>query len=195
MGNFQGGDKRGGGGGYRGGSGGGRPSFQKKDFRGGNRGGERSEMHKAVCSECSKSCEVPFRPSSDKPVYCSDCFSSKRDDGDRGQRKDFGNGPKRDFNRAPMSRPDMARPAQGNNDDVKKHLGDISIKLDRLINSMEKLISSKTDTAFVKNSPKIAEKTEIKKAPNLKVVLKKAVATKTPAKKVATKKIVVKKKK
>ncbi len=180
MGNFQGGDKRGGGGGYRGGGSGGRPSFQKKDFRGGNRGGERSEMHKAVCSECSKSCEVPFRPSSDKPVYCSDCFSSKRDDGDRGQRKDFGNGPKRDFNRAPMSRPDMARPAQGNNDDVKKHLGDISIKLDRLINSMEKLILSKT---------------EIKKAPNLKVVLKKAVATKTPAKKVATKKIVVKKKK
>lgn len=50
------------------------------DRRGGfNRGGgsDHHEMHKAVCSECGKSCEVPFRPSGDKPVYCSDCFKAK----------------------------------------------------------------------------------------------------------------------
>jgi len=36
------------------------------------------EMHKAVCSECKKDCEVPFKPSNDKPVYCLDCFKKRR---------------------------------------------------------------------------------------------------------------------
>ncbi|MFZ4632310.1 MAG: CxxC-x17-CxxC domain-containing protein [Patescibacteria group bacterium] len=37
-------------------------------------GSDRPEMHKAVCADCGESCEVPFKPSSDKPVYCSNCF-------------------------------------------------------------------------------------------------------------------------
>jgi CxxC-x17-CxxC domain-containing protein len=36
------------------------------------------EMHKAVCSECGKECEVPFKPSGDRPVFCKDCFSKKK---------------------------------------------------------------------------------------------------------------------
>ena len=40
-----------------------------------NRGGfgER-EMHKAVCADCGKECEVPFKPAEDRPVYCRDCY-------------------------------------------------------------------------------------------------------------------------
>ncbi len=56
-----------GGGGFRGGGGGG----------GGFNRGPR-EMHKAVCSECGKECEVPFKPSGDRPIYCKDCFMKKR---------------------------------------------------------------------------------------------------------------------
>ncbi len=37
----------------------------------------RPAMHKAVCAECGDPCEVPFRPSGDKPVYCSNCFKGK----------------------------------------------------------------------------------------------------------------------
>ena len=32
------------------------------------------EMHDATCDKCKKQCQVPFRPSGDKPVLCSDCF-------------------------------------------------------------------------------------------------------------------------
>lgn len=54
--------------------------------RGGNRsGGGRSwerrgpvEMHQAVCDNCNKSCEVPFRPTSGKPIFCSSCFEGNR---------------------------------------------------------------------------------------------------------------------
>ena len=36
------------------------------------------EMHPAVCAECGVDTMVPFRPSNDRPVYCSDCFSKRR---------------------------------------------------------------------------------------------------------------------
>lgn len=35
-------------------------------------------MHKAVCADCRKDCEVPFRPSGDRPVYCKDCFAKRK---------------------------------------------------------------------------------------------------------------------
>ena len=36
------------------------------------------KMYKAVCAECGKECEVPFEPTSDKPVYCQACFAKRR---------------------------------------------------------------------------------------------------------------------
>jgi CxxC-x17-CxxC domain-containing protein len=44
---------------------------------GGGYGGGAREMHPAVCAQCGKDTEVPFRPSGDRPVYCSDCFSKR----------------------------------------------------------------------------------------------------------------------
>lgn len=47
-------------------------------------GGDRSasrgtrEMFPAVCDECGKQTQVPFQPTSGKPVYCSDCFERRR---------------------------------------------------------------------------------------------------------------------
>ena len=51
--------------------------------RGGPRGSFRidfgpREMHKATCSECKKECEVPFKPSGDKPVYCKECYAKRK---------------------------------------------------------------------------------------------------------------------
>jgi len=39
---------------------------------------EPREMHKAVCSECGKECEVPFKPTEGKPVFCQECYRKKR---------------------------------------------------------------------------------------------------------------------
>jgi CxxC-x17-CxxC domain-containing protein len=36
------------------------------------------EMFSATCSSCGREAQVPFRPTSGKPVYCSDCFKSQR---------------------------------------------------------------------------------------------------------------------
>jgi CxxC-x17-CxxC domain-containing protein len=36
------------------------------------------EMFSATCSNCGREAQVPFRPTSGKPVYCSDCFRTIR---------------------------------------------------------------------------------------------------------------------
>lgn len=33
------------------------------------------EMHDAVCADCKKATQVPFKPSAGRPVYCRDCFA------------------------------------------------------------------------------------------------------------------------
>jgi len=32
---------------------------------------------RVICSECKKECEIPFKPSGDRPVYCKECFSKR----------------------------------------------------------------------------------------------------------------------
>ena len=63
-------------GGGRGGFGGGRGGGFRRSFNDGPR-----EMHKATCSECKKECEVPFKPTEGKPVYCKECYFKKKDSG------------------------------------------------------------------------------------------------------------------
>ncbi|MEW6069006.1 MAG: CxxC-x17-CxxC domain-containing protein [Candidatus Thermoplasmatota archaeon] len=36
------------------------------------------EMHKAVCADCGKECEVPFNPDPNRPVYCRECWAKRR---------------------------------------------------------------------------------------------------------------------
>lgn len=193
MGNFDRGGNRGGGGGFRGGNSGGRPSFNKKPWGGNDRGGDkRPDMHKATCSECGKMCEVPFRPSSDKPVFCNDCFSSKREGVDRKPRADFSDrAPRREFNdrQAPPRTENMVRVAPAN-DEVKNQLRDLNSKMDRLITAMEKMTNS-TSTKVV--AP-VAKAAPVVSKPVVKVAAKNVFA-KAPVKKVAAKKPVAKKKK
>lgn len=40
-------------------------------------------MHRAICAECNKECEVPFKPFGDKPVFCRNCFKNREDTGPR----------------------------------------------------------------------------------------------------------------
>ena len=42
----------------------------------GNRDRAPREFFKAVCSDCGKECEVPFKPTEGRPVYCRDCFKN-----------------------------------------------------------------------------------------------------------------------
>jgi CxxC-x17-CxxC domain-containing protein len=61
--------------------GGGYGSYSSGGYGGGGRAPR--QMYSATCSSCGKEAQVPFQPSGDKPVYCSDCFQ-QRGGGNRG---------------------------------------------------------------------------------------------------------------
>jgi CxxC-x17-CxxC domain-containing protein len=52
-------------------------SYSGGDGDYGSGGRAQREMYRATCSSCGKEAQVPFQPSGDKPVYCSDCFQQR----------------------------------------------------------------------------------------------------------------------
>ena len=106
-------------------------NFRRDSFRrdSGSRG-PRREMFDAVCDNCGKACKVPFRPTGDKPVYCSDCFEKMggREGGRsdrRPRRRDFG------------GRDSAGSPRNAVNDQailqLSKNIESLNTKLDKII--------------------------------------------------------------
>ncbi|MDQ3239755.1 MAG: hypothetical protein M3P33_04480 [bacterium] len=38
---------------------------------------DRTMMHQATCSKCGKDCTVPFKPTGNRPLFCSNCFKTE----------------------------------------------------------------------------------------------------------------------
>ncbi|MDP3882136.1 MAG: hypothetical protein Q8Q31_04650 [Nanoarchaeota archaeon] len=72
-----------------------------------------SEMHNVVCSKCGSRCQVPFKPTGSKPVFCSDCFRQNE-----GSNSSF------------RSRPSEGPSSSGISSD---QLNQINAKLDRIL--------------------------------------------------------------
>ena len=143
-------------GGNRGGYGGGRPNFQKKSW-GGDRGP--AIMHKAICDQCHKPCEVPFLPTAGKPVYCKACFGGKQG-GDKFSQKNFGG----DYKTPP--RTDFGNDVKKvNGEEIKKQIEVLNGKIDKLTRVIEAMTPAKAVVA--------KEKTEKAKKPVKKASAKK----------------------
>jgi CxxC-x17-CxxC domain-containing protein len=159
MGNFNRDDNRAGG--YRGGfsRGGGRGGFRggRSSF-GDSRGGDR-EMFSAICSNCGKECQVPFKPTNGKPVYCSDCFEKMggRSDSRRSERTEF-------------------RPQAPGFDQSRAQLDAVNAKLDKILN----LLQPKVEVPAI-SSPiveKVVEEVKEIKTPKVKKTVKKVASKK-----------------
>lgn len=114
-----------------------RDSGNRSFSRGGSgRGGSdspRPALHAAVCAECGKSCEVPFKPSGDRPIYCSNCFKSKKD-GFTSQRPD-----NRNFSKPRFESP--ARPSTPTNSSVptSEQFAKLNTKLDKILSILDSI--------------------------------------------------------
>ena len=73
-------------------------------------GGDEKRMFQAVCEKCGKECEVPFRPTGEKPVYCFNCF----------RKTDYGDSE-----------------TSGSQTDVSKELEIINSKLDKILKALK----------------------------------------------------------
>jgi len=166
---------------------------------GGNKGqgdrntGSSSELFSATCSECGKRCEVPFRPSQDKPVYCSDCFGAKKNAneprGSVSERPDYTKLPREE-------RPARHGKNRGRGDDgivdLKRQISALDLKLNRILDLINPAMPSTKvplpvkEKDVEKKGAKKVKKASVKKAATKKVA-KKAVVKKVTTKKVAKK--------
>lgn len=168
-----------------------RPAFGNKFNKGG--GDRRPDMHQATCANCGKTCEVPFRPNGEKPVYCSDCFGAMKGGNDRPDtrssfpKKEFGD---RGDRQSSYAKPEVREVKDPRIDELKSELAKANSKLDRLMD----LVRLNGRAAAPEVSKKEATKVE---APQVKSVAKKIEkkAEKKPVAKVAAKKKAVSKKK
>jgi CxxC-x17-CxxC domain-containing protein len=163
-------------GGSFGGSRGGKPGFKKGGFGGGSRfGGDRggsrfgggrdggrTEMFDATCANCNKECQVPFRPSGEKPVFCSSCF--RRDDdrgGERGNDRggDFDRKPKPSRNFDFRERAETVKEGKDNRiDELKTQIDSVSAKLDKLIGIVSEMGAKTTEDKPVAKKKVVAKK-------------------------------------
>src|SRR3989338_10103671 len=123
----------------------GRPNFSKKNWGGQNSSDRQTVMHPAVCSNCGKDCDVSFRPTNGKPVYCKECFGNKRNS-DRGDER-----PRRNESIERLQSKPHFDGGKGN-DDVKKQLEGIHNKLDHLMHSVDALTQKKPSQRKEKTS-------------------------------------------
>ncbi|MDD1714647.1 MAG: DNA-directed RNA polymerase [Methanoregulaceae archaeon] len=52
--------------------------YNRSNYGGGTKSYAPREMTKVVCSDCGKECEVPFKPTQGRPVYCQECLPKHR---------------------------------------------------------------------------------------------------------------------
>ena len=142
-----------------------KPGFAKKSWGDKPRSDAPFTLHKATCAECSKTCEVPFRPISGKPVYCKDCFNpaggSFKEGGRGGDRFE-----KRDFKPRAEYTP-RSEAGAPNSDTVMKQFEVLNTKIEALTRAVEALSTIKAIEAV-----EIAEEVAPKKKAVKKVAKK-----------------------
>ena len=121
---------------------GGEKRFSGRGGSGGNRDRGPVTMHQAICDKCGKPCEVPFKPTSGKPVYCSACFEGKKETGDnrggsRFSQKSYGSYD------APIKSDFSSATSKESNNEIKKQLEILNGKMDLLIKAIEAKTSAK----------------------------------------------------
>lgn len=196
MGNFkrEGGGSRFGGrpsfGGRDGGRGGDRPRLQKRDW--GEKGFSK-EMFSAICSECGKKCEVPFRPMNGKPVFCTECFAANKGESSRDEapRRSFADN--RGFEKPRFDRPQNNFGGNKGGDDVSRKIEILTAKIDKLTQAVVALSGTKPVSfqkpVIQKDVVKNVTVAPVEKKADVpqkgKEAPKKTIKTKTPAKKVS----------
>ena len=109
----------------------------------------RGRMFEAVCADCGETCQVPFMPTSGKPVYCSNCFEKRGNGRTDSRRPEF------------SERRSFSAPSQGQAN-YDQQFAAINVKLDRLLSALNPAPKAETKKA-VEEKP-AAKKPAKKKA-------------------------------
>lgn len=102
--------------------------YRRNNHSGGNRNfgrprynREQGQMYQATCANCGKQCEVPFRPTGNKPVLCRECFQNNR-----------GSDPRRSEQRV-FDKPRFDRENTQNVPNYQVQFDELNAKLDKIL--------------------------------------------------------------
>jgi len=141
-----------------------RKDFPRRSFGGGD--SRRPLLHDAVCDECGKDCQVPFRPSGDKPVYCSNCFE-KKGGNDSNRSRDRRDSSRRSFGGGDSRRSPQSNISDRNTSQLIEKIEILNTKLETIINLLSSigqkksgLVESRTEKNIKSKSTKADKNTE-----------------------------------
>lgn len=138
-----------------------KPGFNKggRDF--GPRGDK--QMFRTNCANCTKTCEVPFKPNGTKPVYCNDCFGKSDYPEKTFTKKDYGSSERTSAPRSAQSLPDARI------DVLIRQMDAMQTKMDSLISAIESMNRPTQPVAVPMTAVQKSAKA-LKKAPSAKKV-------------------------
>lgn len=150
--------------------------FDRGNFGGGRKFGGHSDIPKqffpAICSQCGQNCEVPFKPTGERPVFCKNCFRSQDGGAPKFAPKSFGGNSRPSIGSSFGSQAVASNNAGGAV--TKAQLDSINAKLDKILGMLSPAPKA-AEVSFMAEPQVKAKKEVTKKA-------------KAPAKKVGTKK-------
>jgi CxxC-x17-CxxC domain-containing protein len=79
--------------------------------------GDRKNMVDVVCDKCGKDCQVPFKPTGDKPVLCRECFEGQ----------------------GSLNRKTFSDSSQSSSGISKEQFNELNSKLDRILEILESI--------------------------------------------------------
>lgn len=144
-------------------------SFGGDRFGGGGRKFEgRSDVPRrlftAVCAKCNQSCEVPFKPISGRPVFCSNCFKT-HDEQKPSFQKSFGGG-------SAGSQSTPSANVSSSNAATKAQVDALNAKLDKILAILTNAMKGEAQEVMVEEE-KMEKKTSKIKSPAKKAKAKK----------------------
>jgi len=114
------------------------------------------KMYNAVCSSCGNDCQVPFNPTGDRPVYCSDCFEAN------------GGKSRQSSDRSPGRRSrssSYSGPNQQSIENLTRKVDQINAKLDSIIDALNSY-EEEFDRDDDQYETKVSEETDIIESEN-----------------------------
>ncbi len=123
-------------------------------------------MHQAICAQCGKSCEVPFRPTEGKQVFCDICFGGRKDAGNNRGGDRFAQRSRDNYN-APVRQDFGSGAGKVNGGELKEQLVILNAKIERLIKAVEVVANIKSSVVEnkIKKTTKEVPVVKVKKLP------------------------------
>jgi CxxC-x17-CxxC domain-containing protein len=111
-----------------------KPEFDRRDSDRSSSKDSGFKLYHAICDKCGVECDVPFKPTGNKPIYCRSCFrAGASESGGRSNSFDRGRDTRSESRGRYDERPETKSAPSISKEDMDK----INRKLDKIMNALK----------------------------------------------------------